>query len=80
MRTVIETVPQTPGEKQAKREELLARAAALGWSQNKLARRAGYKNPGFISGVLTGKVNSPGVWPRLERALRKIERRRRVHA
>jgi len=83
MATMTATVPHTATEKLARRAAFLARAAALGWSQNKLARRAGYKTPGFVSRVLTNVVNAPGVWPRLERTLRKAERaraRRNDHA
>lgn len=75
MAPVIET-PLTAKDKRAARWRLLARAAAISWSQNELARRAGYKTPGFVSRVLTNKVNAPGVWPRLARALRKGERAR----
>lgn len=55
--------------------ELRARARALGWTQNGLARRAG-KDSGFVSRVLTGKQNAPGVYAHLVRTVVKAERRR----
>lgn len=70
-------VPQTPEAKQAKRAELVSRAKALGWrGQNELARRAGYRDPGFVSRVLRDLVKSPKVWRRCEAVLRRAERRR----
>lgn len=57
------------------KEEVQARAAALGWSQNELARRI-KKNPGYVSGVLSGKWTSSIVWARIAKALGRAEARR----
>lgn len=75
--TVMSTayVPRTPDEKTAKRGELVARARALGWSQNRLARRASI-DPSLVSRTLTSKVSCPSVWVRLERVLVVAERAR----
>jgi hypothetical protein len=68
-------VPQTDEEREAKADELVGRAIALGWrGQNELARRAG-KNPGHVSQVLRGLVKGGPTWAALERALTKAERR-----
>ena len=56
------------------REEVQARCAALGWSQNELARRI-KKNPGYVSGVLSGRFVSSVVWKRIHRKLAQAERR-----
>jgi predicted transcriptional regulator len=56
--------------------ELVARARALGWSQNELARRA-KKDGGFVSRLLAGKVKAPGVYRTLVRTVEREERRRR---
>ena len=55
--------------------ELVARARALGWSQNELARRAG-KDTGFVSRLLAGKLKSPGVYRTLVKTVERAERRR----
>ena len=55
--------------------ELVARARALGWSQNELARRAG-KDRGFVSKILTGKHKAPGVYRTLVKTVERAERRR----
>lgn len=57
------------------REEVQARREALGWSQNELARRI-RKNPGYLSGVLSGKWTSSVVWGRIAKAFDREERRR----
>ncbi len=70
--TVPPATPTTPDER---RRALLARARALGWSQNELARRI-RRNPGTLSRVLRGKVTSAVVWRRAEAVLLREERRR----
>ena len=55
--------------------EVKARRVALGWSQNELARRIN-KNPGYVSGVLSGKWTSGVVWARIAKTLDREERRR----
>ena len=57
------------------RQEVQARCGALGWSQNELARRI-KKNPGYVSGVLSGKWTSSVVWTRIAKALDREEARR----
>ena len=57
------------------RDEVKARCDAIGWSQNELARRI-RKNPGYVSGVLSGKWTSGVVWNRIAKALDREERRR----
>lgn len=70
------TLPQMPDGSQAPPpSELIARAGALGWSQNEMARRA-RKDPGFVSRLLTGKLRSPGVYVTLVRVVERAERRR----
>jgi predicted transcriptional regulator len=70
------TLPQMPDGSQAPYpSELVARAKALGWSQNELARRA-KKDSGFVSRLLTGKVKAPGVYVTLVRTVEREERRR----
>lgn len=59
----------------AKRSELLARARAVGWSQNELARRIG-RHPGTLSRVFAGKWTSAPAWEAAERVLLREERRR----
>ena len=56
-------------------DEVKARREALGWSQNELARRI-KKNPGYVSGVLTGKWVSGVVWGRIAKVLAREEARR----
>jgi len=69
------TVPRTPAEIDAKRLELVARARALGWSQNTLARKA-KKDVGHFSRVLRGLLVAAPTWIAAERALLREERRR----
>ena len=57
------------------REEVQARCTVLGWSQNELARRI-KKNPGYVSGVLSGKWTSSVVWNRIAKILDREEARR----
>lgn len=57
------------------REDVQQRIAALDWSQNELARRI-KKNPGYVSGVLSGKWTSSVVWARIAKVLDREERRR----
>ena len=54
--------------------ELVARARALGWSQNEMARRAG-KDTGFVSRLLRDKIRAPGVYRTLVQTVQKEERR-----
>ena len=58
------------------REDVQQRIAALGWSQNELARRI-KKNPGYVSGVLSGRWTSSVVWGRIAKVLDREEARRR---
>ena len=70
------TLPQMADGTQAPYpSELVARARAVGWSQNEMARRA-KKDGGFVSRLLTGKVKAPGVYRHLVRTVEKEERRR----
>lgn len=70
------TLPQLPdGSPAPYPSELVARARALGWTQNELARRA-KKDSGFVSRLLTGKVKAPGVYLTLVRTVVKEEQRR----
>jgi ribosome-binding protein aMBF1 (putative translation factor) len=57
------------------REDVQQRIAVLGWSQNELARRI-KKNPGYVSGVLSGKWTSGVVWGRIAKELDREEARR----
>jgi ParB-like chromosome segregation protein Spo0J len=68
-------VPQAEEQREAQRAALLARAEALGWTQNEWARRA-KKNPGHVSLVLRGLVVAAPTWRALIRALDVAERRR----
>ena len=56
------------------REEVQARCAVLGWSQNELARRI-KKDSGLVSKVLSGHVTSSVVWRRIAKTLDRAERR-----
>ena len=56
------------------KDDVQARCATLGWSQNLLARRI-KKNPGYVSGVLSGRFTSSVVMKRIERTLQAAERR-----
>lgn len=67
--------PRTPEEITARRASLVARASALGWSQNELARRIG-RNPGTLSRVFAGKFQSAPAWDAVERVILREERRR----
>ncbi len=67
--------PQASDEITAKRAELVARARALGWSQNELARRIG-RNPGTLSRVFAGKFQSAPAWESAERVILRAERKR----
>lgn len=58
-----------------KREELVDRARALGWSQNELARRI-KRNVGHFSRVLSGERPSAVMWIEAEKVLGREERRR----
>lgn len=69
------TVPKTPSELHTKRAELIARTAALGWTQNDVARRIG-RNPGTYSRVLRGLITSAPVWIKAEQVIAREERRR----
>jgi transcriptional regulator with XRE-family HTH domain len=50
------------------RESVLVRVRALGWNQDELASRIGYE-PGFVSSVLHGRVESSRTWKRIDRVL-----------
>jgi len=54
---------------------ILARARALGWSQNRLARRI-RKDSGHVSKVFLGKAVSSRVFVLCEAALEREEQRR----
>lgn len=74
--TSVLTIPQMPdGSPAPYPSELVARAKALGWSQNELARRA-KKDSGFVSRLLTGKTKAPGVYRQLVLIVLREERRR----
>lgn len=77
MESLHATVTQNDAERETRKADLIARARALGWSQNELARRAGCQAPHF-SRVLNGVRASARVWKAAERALRKAERRRKA--
>lgn len=69
------TVGESVEEVTARRESLLARARALGWTQNELARRA-KKDVGHVSRVLRGLMTAEPTWSAAERAVLREERRR----
>ena len=66
--------PQSPAEYESRRLAVVARARALGWSQNELARRI-HRNPGTVSRALRGEFTSDPVWRRIEAVLLRAERR-----
>lgn len=70
------TLPRMPDGSQAPTpKRLVARARALGWTQNELARQAG-KDPGFVSRLLAGKTKAPGVYVLLVQTVEDAESRR----
>lgn len=69
--TLQGTVPQcTP-----RGASLVARANAIGWTQNELARRA-RKDPGHLSRVFRGLLTAEPTFAAAEKALLREERRR----
>lgn len=48
--------------------QIVRRARAIGWTQNSLARRAG-KDGGYVAGMSSGRIHSPGVHEELLAAL-----------
>jgi len=67
------TIPAARNGVAKLRAALLTRAERLGWSQNRLARRAGYET-GYFSKVLTGRQQSLTVWRVADQALKRGER------
>ena len=57
------------------REETLVRCAALGWTQNELARRI-RRDSGFVSKVLHGHITSSIVLAQIARVLAREEAKR----
>lgn len=73
--TMTATLAETPPQLTPRAASLVARAAALDWSQNELARRA-KKDQGHLSRVFRGLLTAEPTFLAAEKALLREERRR----